>query len=153
MANVTDYTSTNKVPFVRPDGEKFDEIASEELVSFKEFGQTLSGLILFVRPCMVKQKPAVECGLRTSSGNVKFLMNHDLQAKITPSDVGRVAVVVLDSEMDTGADSKMRVYRVFLSKRGGAVAPPSIPKSQNAPAPVPVREGGDPGITDDDIPF
>ena len=145
-----EYTSQNKVPIATPDKEKFDEIASEELVKFTDFGQTLSGLILFVRPCMVKQKPAVECGLRTQTGNVKFLMNHDLQSKITPSDVGRVAVVILDGEMDTGADSKMRIYRVFLSKRSGAAtAPPSIPKAQNAPSAV----AGDPGITDDDIPF
>lgn len=151
MGNTTDYTTHDKIPFMRPDPAQFDEIASEELVKFTAFGQQLSGRVLFVRNCTVKAKPAVECGLRTSTGNVKFLMNHDLQGKITQADVGRVAVVILDSEQDTGQDSKMRIYRVFLSKRTDNGAPPvAIPKAQtNAPKAV----EGDPGITDDDIPF
>jgi hypothetical protein len=142
-----EYTTISKVPFAAPDKDKFDEIASEELVKFTDFGQQLSGRVLFVRACQVKGKPAVECGLRTQTGNVKFLMNHDLQSKITGADAGRIAVIVLDGETDIGQESKMRIYRVFLSKRSETMV--AIPKAQNAPAAV----TGDPGITDDDIPF
>jgi hypothetical protein len=154
MANTTAYTTTGNKQYTQPDATAFDEMEGEQLVKFAQFGDQLAGVVLFVRGVMVKEQKAVECGLRTKTGNVKFLMNHDLQSKITTADVGRVAVVVLDSEMDTGAESKMRVYKVWLSKKGGQA---SIPAVANTPAAVEKKQadarGSDPGITDDDIPF
>jgi hypothetical protein len=146
MAATTEYTTRSKIPVVLPNKDEFEEIAGEQLVQFTAEGQTVSGKVLFVREGKVRDKKVMELGLRTSTGNVKLFMNHDLRSKIVAEDVGRIVFILFDSVEDTGKESAMKIFRVFRQKRDSTVG---VPRHQNAPSAV----SGDPGITDDDIPF
>jgi hypothetical protein len=141
-----EYTTRSKIPVSVPSKDEFEEIQGEQLIQFTKEGETVSGKVLFVREGMVREQKVMELGLRTTTGNVKMFMNHDLRSKILTEDVGRVVVIIFDSLEDTGKETPMKIFRVFRRKVNSTA---QVPRQQNAPTPV----TGDPGITDDDIPF
>jgi hypothetical protein len=145
MSATTEYTKQGQVPFILPNPEHFQEVQNEQLVKFANFGQAISGRVLFVRKVTIKGQSAVECGLQTTSGRVKFFLNYDLQQKITTDDLGRVVAIVYDHDEDTGGESPMRKYRVWMSTKGLREA--------DLPAPKVANRAEDVGITDSDIPF
>ena len=143
-----EYTTKGAVPLQLPNKDEFDEIEGEQLVQFTALGQQIAGQVLEVKEGSVKGQRVMELHLRTTTGNVKLFMNHDLRSKILPQDKGRVVVIIYDNDEDTGKDSMMKIFRVFRRK---AESKAQVPRGTSAA--MPPTHTGDPGITDDDIPF
>lgn len=141
-----EYTTNGKIPFNSPNGSEWEERSGETLVSFTALGQQLTGKIVAVGKVRVKGEEIWQCVIQAPTGRQKFFLNHDLQAKISPDDVGRLVTLVWDSEQDTGQETKMRVFRVWLSKAGTVATLPKVT------TPPPANDG-DPGISDRDLPF
>jgi hypothetical protein len=117
-----DYTKDGAKPFTRHEG--WTQVLEPELFNFADVGQLLCGTLLDLRTETIDKRPVLVARVeKEDGGQVKFRPSFDLRQKLGKRMLGKKILIVFDSEEDTGQESKMKKFRVFMAPGPEAVAP------------------------------
>lgn len=113
---------TETTAFVAKNG--WQQVKAPELIKLEKVGDEITGVLLdlFHENIMDNGLPrkVLTARMEVMGGEqVKFRPSFDLSQKIGRRHIGRTMLIVFDSLLDTGKDSKMKVFQVWLKPEGG----------------------------------
>lgn len=116
----------------------WDEVLAPELVKLEKPGDQVAGVLLDLRMEHItdngKPRDVLTARMEVFGGKqVKFRPQFDLQQKIGRRHIGRTLLIVFDTELDTGKDSKMKIFRVFVKPESASDEPPFIASDADLP--------------------
>jgi hypothetical protein len=121
--------------FTLPAG--FKEASAPEQFKFEKKGDVLDGILLKIERRTIKGDAAIELYVSTGRRIFTFIPGFDVRSKLNRRMVGkRIIVRYVGDDHEKGKEGNpMKVFGVYWKDDAGPTA------------------DGDPGITDDDIPF
>lgn len=141
MSTVAEYTANGKETYAR--NEAWEEVLAPALFNFEKIGDRIDGVLLDLRVEKIDNRDVVTARLEAFEGmskgtpipmgtQIKFRPQFDLRQKIGKRLLGRRLLIVYDADADTGQDSPMKVFRVFIAPAVDATAP-MIPTEDDLP--------------------
>jgi hypothetical protein len=109
----------------------WEEIQAPELIKLEKPGDQVCGVLLDLRMEHIndqgQQRDVMTARMEIIGGKqVKFRPSFDLQQKIGRRHIGRILLIVFDTELDTGKDSKMKIFKVFVKSETATDEPPFV---------------------------
>jgi len=116
----------------------WEEVQAPELVKLEKPGDQVCGTLLALvnEHIMDNGNPRNVLTARmevTGGKQVKFRPSFDLQQKIGRRHIGRTMLIVFDTELDTGKDSKMKIFKVFVKPETANDEPPFVGTDADLP--------------------
>jgi hypothetical protein len=129
-------------PFTVPQG--FTEASAPELFKFEKIGDQVEGILLKGKMEKIGGDEVLELYISTGRKVVRIRPGYDIRSKFNRGMLGKHVLIRYNGNDDskgktdpsTGAFNPMKVFGVYFKD-----------------APAKGQADGDPGITDDDIPF
>lgn len=124
-----------------PDG--FTEALSPELFKFEKKGQRLEGILLKAQTEVINGDRVLELYFSNGRKVIRYRPGFDVKSKMNKTMIGQHLIIEYVGDDDskgkkdnaTGVFNPLKVFAVYHKPASAA------------------NEAGDPGITDDDIPF
>jgi hypothetical protein len=130
---VQEETANGEAKYTRRDD--WVEVKAPELFNFDTIGKRLEGVLVNLQNETIDGKAVLTARMRHKDGTqTKFRPSFDLQQKIGRAHMGKLMLIVFDSERDTGnAQNKMKVFRVFVAPGETKQDPPFVATDADLP--------------------
>ena len=110
------------------------EIKEPELIKLEKIGDEVCGVLLALNNEKIDGREVMTARMETSNAaQVKFRLQFDLRQKLGRRHIGKTVLIVLTSEQQTGKDSPMKMFTVFVKPDSVDTPPPFIASDNDLP--------------------